>query len=143
MNNLFMGRVFALRFDVRSNRVKHNFSFAISDLLWWDWCWADVGKLWTLLIPGGVGCSLQYTELLISTSLCIIEQANIPPLFSILYVPRLLKQPILQILLKLDLCKYKLFLCNGGSNLFQSCQTDKLMAGTKFSDYLGLKHYKK
>ena len=24
-----------------------------------------------------------------------------------------------------------------------SCQTDKLMAGTKFSDYLGLKHYKK
>ena len=24
-----------------------------------------------------------------------------------------------------------------------SSQTDKLMAGTKFSDYLGLKHYKK
>ena len=24
-----------------------------------------------------------------------------------------------------------------------SCQTEKLMAGTKFSDYLGLKHYKK
>ena len=24
-----------------------------------------------------------------------------------------------------------------------SCQTDRLMAGTKFSDYLGLKHYKK
>ena len=24
-----------------------------------------------------------------------------------------------------------------------SCQTDKLTAGTKFSDYLGLKHYKK
>ena len=24
-----------------------------------------------------------------------------------------------------------------------SCQTDKLMAGTKFSGYLGLKHYKK
>ena len=24
-----------------------------------------------------------------------------------------------------------------------SCQTDKLMVGTKFSDYLGLKHYKK
>ena len=24
-----------------------------------------------------------------------------------------------------------------------SCQTDKLMAGTKFSNYLGLKHYKK
>ena len=23
-----------------------------------------------------------------------------------------------------------------------SCQTDKLMAGTKFSDHLGLKHYK-
>ena len=87
---------------------------------------------------------MQYTELLISTSLCIIEQANIPPLFSILYVPRLLKQQILQILLKLALCKYKLFLCNGGSNLFQSCQTDKLlMAGTTFSDYLGLKHYKK
>jgi hypothetical protein len=38
-----------------------------------------------LLIPGGVDCSLQYTESLISTSLCIIEQANIPPLFSFLY----------------------------------------------------------
>ena len=86
---------------------------------------------------------MQYTELLISTSLCIIEQANIPPLFSILYVPRLLKQPILQILLKLDLCKYKLFLCKGGSNLFQSFETDTLMAGTKFSNFLGLKHYKK
>jgi hypothetical protein len=24
-----------------------------------------------------------------------------------------------------------------------SCQTEKLMAGTKISDYLGLKHYKK
>ena len=24
-----------------------------------------------------------------------------------------------------------------------SCQAEKLMAGTKFSDYLGLKHYKK
>ena len=24
-----------------------------------------------------------------------------------------------------------------------SCQTEKLMAGTKFSDYLGLKQYKK
>ena len=24
-----------------------------------------------------------------------------------------------------------------------SCQTEKLMAGTKLSDYLGLKHYKK
>ena len=31
----------------------------------------------------------------------------------------------------------------GGSNLFLSSQTDKLMAATKFSDYLGLKHYKK
>jgi hypothetical protein len=31
----------------------------------------------------------------------------------------------------------------GGPNLFLSSQTDKLMAGTKFSDYLGLKHYKK
>ena len=30
-----------------------------------------------------------------------------------------------------------------GSNLFLSSQTDKLMAGTKFSDYLGLNHYKK
>ena len=29
------------------------------------------------------------------------------------------------------------------SDLFLSCQTHKLMAGTKFSDYLGLKHYKK
>jgi hypothetical protein len=24
-----------------------------------------------------------------------------------------------------------------------SCQTEKLMAGTKISDYLGIKHYKK
>ena len=31
----------------------------------------------------------------------------------------------------------------GGSNLFLSSQTDKLMAGTKFSGYLGLNHYKK
>ena len=31
----------------------------------------------------------------------------------------------------------------GGSDLFLSCQTHKLMAATKFSDYLGLKHYKK
>ena len=31
----------------------------------------------------------------------------------------------------------------GGSNLFLSSQTDKLMAATKFSDYLGLKHFKK
>ena len=31
----------------------------------------------------------------------------------------------------------------GGSNLFLSSQTDKLMAGTKFSDYLGLKDNKK
>ena len=31
----------------------------------------------------------------------------------------------------------------GGPNLFLSSQTDKLMAGTKFSDYLGLNHYKK
>ena len=31
----------------------------------------------------------------------------------------------------------------GGSNLFLSSQTDKSMAGAKFSDYLGLNHYKK
>ena len=31
----------------------------------------------------------------------------------------------------------------GWSNLFLSSQTGKLMAGTKFSDYLGLKHYTK
>ena len=31
----------------------------------------------------------------------------------------------------------------GWSKTPVSSQTDKLMAGTKFSDYLGLKHYKK
>ena len=31
----------------------------------------------------------------------------------------------------------------GGSNLFLSSQTDKFMAGTNFSDYLGLNQYKK
>ena len=31
----------------------------------------------------------------------------------------------------------------GGSNLFLSSQTNKLMAATKFSDYLDLKHCKK
>jgi hypothetical protein len=31
----------------------------------------------------------------------------------------------------------------GGSDLFLSSQTHKLMAATKFSDNLGLKHYKK
>ena len=31
----------------------------------------------------------------------------------------------------------------GGPNLFLSSQTDKLMAATKFSNYLGLNHYKK
>ena len=30
----------------------------------------------------------------------------------------------------------------GGSDYVLSSQTEKLMAGTKFSDYLGLKHYK-
>ena len=30
-----------------------------------------------------------------------------------------------------------------GSDYVLSSQTDKLMAGTKFSDYLGLNHYKK
>ena len=30
----------------------------------------------------------------------------------------------------------------GGPNLFLSSPTDKLIAGTKFSDHLGLKHYK-
>ena len=29
MNNLFMGQVFALRFDVRSNRVNDQFAFVI------------------------------------------------------------------------------------------------------------------
>ena len=31
----------------------------------------------------------------------------------------------------------------GGSDYVLSSQTEKLMSGTKFSDYLGLKHYKK
>ena len=31
----------------------------------------------------------------------------------------------------------------GGPDYVLSSQTEKLMAGTKFSDYLGLKHYKK
>ena len=31
----------------------------------------------------------------------------------------------------------------GGSDLFLSSQTHKLMSGTKFSDYLGPKDYKK
>ena len=30
----------------------------------------------------------------------------------------------------------------GGSDYVLSSQTEKLMAATKFSDYLGLKHYK-
>ena len=30
----------------------------------------------------------------------------------------------------------------GGSDYVLSSKTEKLMAGTKFSDYLGLKHYK-
>ena len=30
----------------------------------------------------------------------------------------------------------------GGSDYVLSSQTEKLMAGTKFSDYLGLNHYK-
>ena len=33
--------------------------------------------------------------------------------------------------------------CRVVLNLLLSSQTDKLMAGTKFSDYLGQKHYKK
>jgi hypothetical protein len=34
--------------------------------------------------------------------------------------------------------------CYVGSNLLLlSCQTQKLMAATKFSDYRGVKHYKK
>ena len=41
-------------------------------------------------------------------------------------------------------CKtYMVLLLQGGSNLFLSSQTHKLMAATKFSDYLGLNHYKK
>ena len=31
----------------------------------------------------------------------------------------------------------------GGSDYVLSSQTEKLMAGTKFSDYLGLNHYKR
>ena len=31
----------------------------------------------------------------------------------------------------------------GGSDYVLSSQTEKLMAATKFSDYLGLNHYKK
>ena len=38
----------------------------------------------------------------------------------------------------------QLFVCKvGWSKTPVSSQTDKLMAATKFSDYLGLKHYKK
>ena len=44
---------------------------------------------------------------------------------------------------KAECVEFHLHLLQGGPNLFLSSQTDKLMAGTKFSDHLGLKNYKK
>ena len=49
--------------------------------------------------------------------------------------------------LRLRLLRFKILTCPllllGWSKNPVSSQTDKLMEGTKFSDYLGLKHYKK
>ena len=45
--------------------------------------------------------------------------------------------------LRYFLKKHSYFQGQSGSNLFLSSQTEQLMAGTKFSDYLGLKQYNK